>query len=159
MSVDNVDMSNPEYKGTTKAWWIVSLNVVTLLGQLRYLRSEYTNFRSRESWKSYFSGQNCIDLLAIFCSLVYCSLRIAYPSGANIADFAETSKAFEIELWMPALSMVQLLLVFLQFLFLLTTFDTFSKWISLFFKGLVDAGGFLSLFCLVICEFFYLFRV
>ena len=60
---------------------------------------------------------------------------------------------------MPAFTIVLIFLTFFQFLFLLTTFDTFSKWISLIYKGFADAGGFIALFTLFIVTFFYGFRV
>lgn len=58
---------------------------------------------------------------------------------------------------MPFLSAVAILLMLVQWFFLLTTFDFMSKWISLLTKGVKDALGFIVLFMIILLSFMFIF--
>ena len=82
------------------------------------------------------------------------------PSGASIADSVEdASKASDIELAMPFLSNIMLILLLVQLSFLITTFETMAKWVSLTKKGIIDATGFLLFEVILLTFFYFVFKV
>lgn len=155
--IPNDDMANPDQKSVII---IIGLNVVAMIYQIINLTEEFKSFYNRENRLDYFDRQNIGDVSGILFHLIYGSLRIAYPFGGNIALFADPEDATgvnPVEYWMPALSVLLLFLLLLQFMFFITTFETMAKWIQLFWKGLKDISGFFILFALFIAHFNFVF--
>lgn len=83
-------------------------------------------------------------------SLAYCVIREIYPFGChlvleNYEEIASVLSSNEMQIFeiMPLLSLVTLLLIYIQFLDLLKVSNRYSKYIKLFYQGFEDASPFL----------------
>lgn len=110
--------------------------------------------------------QNFIDFSSIIGSIIYGVIRVSLPIGANLdfdayADIQSqvhglTKDVFDI---MPLLHIAIMTLLYLQLIDIMKVYDFLSKYVKLFYTGLVDSFGFILLFVLLQIYFALAFHV
>lgn len=137
-----------------------ALNAVCIIQMLLNLVDEYKEIRFKGSLLDYFQDiDNLIDFCCTIYAIAFACMRIYIGRTFDLHPNRVDQDLEEVSLftWMPLLSTIAIVLMLVQWFFLLQTFNFMSKWIQLFTKGFKDALGFIVLYMIILISFSFMF--